>query len=255
MYQGLAAVYDRLMGGALYGRFAAVLDDAVRRTGVRPGRIVDLGCGTGAMFPHLLARAPFVIGIDPSEEMLALAAARAGGDPRVLLLQASAQEFRIPGQADWCAAFCDVFNYLAEPADLAAAFARVKRALRPGGCFLFDVHAPRHMRERIGDDVYCDADEAAASFMRTHWDEERGVLLYEVLLFIRCADGRYERREETHAQRAFSPAALREELARAGFRDVAVGWDFAFPAGSAEADGSAPEVPDGARRLFFLARA
>ena len=98
--------------------------------------IVDLGCGTGLMAPHLRPRARRLVGIDLSAEMLRRAEARGGYD--------SLQQAEIGAWLDAhptafdLAVAADVFCYFGELAPILTA---TRGALRPGGRLLFTVEA------------------------------------------------------------------------------------------------------------------
>lgn len=67
----------------------ALVDWLLESAGVpRPGRIADVGCGTGIATRLLAARGHDVVGVDPNEEMLAQAR-RAGGGARYVRGEAS----------------------------------------------------------------------------------------------------------------------------------------------------------------------
>lgn len=229
MYERFAAVYDRLMGDVPYGRFAALFYQSVAYTGVQPNRLIDLGCGTGAMFEYFLAKARTVLGVDPSVEMLAIAAEKAyAHGQRISLLQGRAADFRAPKPADWCVAVCDVMNYLLSQSELVSSFRAVWRSLAPGGYFLFDLHSPHKLVRVIGDNTYCDVSDATAALMKTTVAADELVVTYELSLFSKEKDGRYTRADERHIQKAFTLAEVIEGLGKAGFGDAHVGVDFAF---------------------------
>ncbi|MEZ5774235.1 MAG: methyltransferase domain-containing protein [Hyphomicrobiaceae bacterium] len=91
----------------------------------RPGeRILDLGCGDGALTERLVAAGASVLGVDVSEAMLAAARGRGldvvAGDARTL-----------PFEAEFDAVFSNaVLHWVTDP-DKAAA--RMRAALKPGG--------------------------------------------------------------------------------------------------------------------------
>lgn len=91
----------------------------------KPGEeVLDLGCGDGVLAAEIHARGATVIGIDASSDMVAAARAR-GIDARLM-----------PGEAiAFDRAFDAVFSNAALHwmRDLAAVFAGVARALKPGG--------------------------------------------------------------------------------------------------------------------------
>lgn len=102
--------------------------------------VVDLACGTGATTEVLLAAVPErarIIAVDGSEAMQAVARQRVV-DERVSWVVARLESFDValdrPGQVD-----AIVCNSAIWQADLAATFAAVRKVLRPGGQFAFNV--------------------------------------------------------------------------------------------------------------------
>jgi SAM-dependent methyltransferase len=102
-----------------------------------PARLLDVGTGEGQI-ARLAARlgVPQVVGIDPTEAQVTLAAERAGGPAYA---RAGADRLPFPDAAfDACLA-CLVFEHV-EAMD--AAIAEVGRVLQPGGRFLFFLNHP-----------------------------------------------------------------------------------------------------------------
>ncbi len=66
-----AEVYDSLFVPALFAPWAPVV---LKMAGVRPGqRVLDVGCGTGALACSAAEAAVAVVGLDPNPDMLAVA--------------------------------------------------------------------------------------------------------------------------------------------------------------------------------------
>jgi SAM-dependent methyltransferase len=113
---------------------------AMDRLELRAGqRVVDLGCGTGGTTLELAARVgPHgeAVGVDIAEEMIARGRERAArlGAANVAFLHADAQVYDL-GEARFDAAYSRFgVMFFTDPV---AAFANLRRALRPGGVLSF----------------------------------------------------------------------------------------------------------------------
>jgi SAM-dependent methyltransferase len=118
----------------------AFADAALARLAARPGeRIVDVGCGSGATTLALAEAVQghgFVLGVDVSRPLLGLAAARAGAIPEYPIRLVEADAGTYPFEP---AAFDALFSRFGVMffADPAAAFANMRRTLKPGGRCVF----------------------------------------------------------------------------------------------------------------------
>ena len=91
--------------------------------------VLDVGCGTGVLFPYYLSRgAAGVTGVDLSPAMIAQAKAKFGSDPRVTLLCGDASTLA-PGKFDTSV----VFNALPHFQSARALIDALSKALVPGG--------------------------------------------------------------------------------------------------------------------------
>jgi SAM-dependent methyltransferase len=121
-----ADAYDRFMG-----RYSVPLSpklaDLARISGGQ--RVLDVGCGPGALTAELVARvgSAAVSAVDPSGPFVAAARAR---NPEVDVRQASAEQLPFPDQAFDAALAQLVVHFMSDPA---AGLAEMRRVTRPGG--------------------------------------------------------------------------------------------------------------------------
>ncbi len=104
--------------------------EAIKRyLGRKPDTVVDLGCGTGLSTYIWQGHCNRIIGIDPNEDMLAIAKARSGGD--VVFIKAVSEQ---TGIEDNCvdAVVCSQSFHWMEPE---ATLKEVNRILKNGGVF------------------------------------------------------------------------------------------------------------------------
>ncbi len=108
------------------GRFVAELGEPVLALlAAEPGeRVLDLGCGDGALTERLAATGCRVVGVDSSPEQVAAARAR-GLDARVM------DAARLDFESEFDAVFSNASLHWVKDAD--AVIAGVRRALKPGG--------------------------------------------------------------------------------------------------------------------------
>ena len=117
---------------------APVADALVAHASVRPGEtVLDVGCGYGATALRLaqtVGPKGRVIGLDVSAPMLALARARSEGVANIEWIEADAATHAFaPASVDLVFSRFGVMFF----GDPAAAFANLRRALRPGGRLVF----------------------------------------------------------------------------------------------------------------------
>jgi len=230
-YDNFAAVYDQFNSANNYEMWLGdVLLPELERHGLRTGRALDVGCGTGRAFEPLLSRGWEVIGCDVSTGMLAEAKRKFGS--RVRLLEADGVDLpqidhskTAPGRGfDLILLLNEVVNYMTEDGDLERAFAGVRRNLHPShGLVVFDTATASWMR-----DVFASgrSEEMSARGWEWHGLSQQAVAgsTYEAQLSGRSIV------PHVHRERHWTPAQVREAVEAAGLRHLAL-------LGQREADG------------------
>lgn len=163
-YQALAPAYDAFTSHSDYELWLSKVLPELERHGLQgPGRLLDVGCGSGSSFLPMLERGWSVTACDISPAMIELA--RAKVDQGVDLLVADMRELPVLGEFDLVWAIDDAVNYLLGDGDLSQALARMGANLAPTGLIVFDVNtlatyrgffAAREVSERGGREVVWD---------------------------------------------------------------------------------------------------
>src|SRR5262249_14134751 len=115
-YQAFASIYDDFSYRNDYEAWFSALLPELQRRGLRTGRLLDVGCGTGRALEPMLRRGWAIQGCDLSAAMLA-EARRKFGDA-VALDTADARALPVYGEFELVWALNDVVNYLTEDGDV-----------------------------------------------------------------------------------------------------------------------------------------
>lgn len=109
----------------------------------RPGRLIDLGCGTGRLMLPFAQRGYWVLGVDLSAEMLKVTGAKAGA-AGVEVHRLQANIVQLEGLADqsfdYAACLFSTLGMVAGNRERGRVLRQVHRLLRPEGKFVLHVH-------------------------------------------------------------------------------------------------------------------
>lgn len=237
-YTEFARVYDTLMDEIPYGDWCAHIRKILESEQIRDGLVLELGCGTGTL-TQLLAHAGFdMIGVDSSMEMLEEAQRKKEEEHLdILYLMQDMREFELYGTVRAVICCCDSINYLTQREDIVKCFRLVNNYLDAGGLFLFDFNTVHKYRDVIGDTVIAENREDCSFIWENYYDEDLRINEYDLTLFIEDQkDGRYRKYVETHYQRGYELAEIRQCLAQAGLAFVAAFDDYTFDEASKDSE-------------------
>ncbi len=204
-----------------------------------PGSVLDLGCGTGRILAPLASDGIAVVGLDASEEMLAICReklesieAEAGlvkGDIRRFELGESFQTILIPGFT---------IQLLIGEEDLDACLLSCARHLSPGGQLVIPTYLPWEMletgkerspSEKRRESEFGESGERFAAWQGWRIDTMEQLLTLENRFRKLDPNGAILVEEEREMTiRWHLPYDMQQRLTRNGFRDVSLYGDFAF---------------------------
>ncbi len=219
-YSEFAGVYDMFMDNIPYREWGEYLIDLLKEYEINDGLLLDLGCGTGTMTEILSEAGYDMIGVDNADEMLNIAISKreqSGHD--ILYLNQDMREFELYGTVRGIVSICDSINYITEEDDLLQVFKLVNNYLDIGGLFIFDLNTEYKYRQ-IGDSTIAENREEGSFIWENNYYEEDMINEYDLTLFIRGEDGRYDRYMENHLQRAYPLDRVKELIEEAGLEFV-----------------------------------
>jgi cyclopropane fatty-acyl-phospholipid synthase-like methyltransferase len=144
-YESWARFYDAMRGDA--AEPAAYVLGLIEEHHPEAQTLLELGCGTGSILAHLAADYR-VTGVDLSEEMLRVAAAKV---PGARFLQADMTTLALGETFDAVVCVADAINHLRPFAKWDAVFARAHAHLDDGGVFVFDMNTQLHLSQLAAD--------------------------------------------------------------------------------------------------------
>lgn len=215
-FYGADLAYIHHLGFSAFARAAApAFATLLERAGIRRGRIVDLGCGSGVLARELTAFGHTVVGIDASREMLAIAREQA---PAAEFVQGDLHAAPL-GDCDAVFAIGESLSYCGarpQAIPLAAILSRIGRAVRPGGLLVFDlvVRGRPLMAYRTWQ-----AGEGWAVLVDVREDRVARTVTRDITTF-RAATHGYRRGAEKHTAAVYSRLEVVRWLHTAGFSSI-----------------------------------
>lgn len=252
-YTGFAAVYDMFMDNVPYDEWAEFIGKTLKEYNIENGIVLELGCGTGAMTRRLAAMGYDMIGVDYSEEMLAIARDKDGEGSGILYLCQDMRKFELYGTVAAAYCVCGTMNYITSEEDLLKVFRLVNNYLDPKGIFIFDLDTPYQYREILGDNTIAENREEGSFIWENSFYEDEMINETSLSLFVRDPADKADKRkneyslfrkyEETHYRRAYPIDKIKELIEKAGME-----WIGALDAGSKGAPSATSE------RVYIIAR-
>lgn len=238
IYDLLAPFYDAINADIDYVKWADFIEDILKKEcRSRPELVLDLGCGTGKMTLELAKRGYDMTGIDYSPEMLDIArsAAEKSGDD-VLWLCQDMREFELYGTVDAAVCCLDCINHLEKISDVKKCFSLVHNYLIPDGIFIFDINGRYKFENVYADNTYAMEEDGGFCVWENYYDEKSKICDFYITLFEECADGRYNRHEETQSEKMYTLAEMKNALEKTGMEFLYAFGDFDFSPGSDECE-------------------
>lgn len=269
-YTDFAKVYDEFMDETPYHEWAVYISQLISRYGIslpydkntvnkskEPSEeelllqernlVVELGCGTGRFTEEMANLGYDMVGVDNSGDMLGIARQKLEEtDFDILYLEQDMTELDLFCTAGTIVSVCDSINYLIEDEQIRKTFTLVNNYLYPGGLFLFDFNTVHKYRDVIGDVTIAENRDNCSFIWENYFDPDTEINEYDLTIFIKTEDeykDLFERSMETHLQRGYTLAKMKEFVEEAGMIFVT-----AIDADTHE------EPTDDSERIYVLAR-
>jgi SAM-dependent methyltransferase len=238
-YDPFARIYNRHWGAA-YRAEAFPIVQQLLLSRLTPGdSVLDVCCGTGQFTEQVRQQGFQVAGIDASGEMIAFARENA---PEVSLTVADARDFTLRRKFAGAYSVFESLNHIPDPEGLALAFRCVRKHLKRGAPFLFDLNREDAF-VLYWNTIDALVEEDSVLVLRMDYDDHTRIGECRMTAFEKGRS--WIRKDFTIRQTCHEHGAVEEALQEAGFHDVT-----RYDARDAGMEGDA-----GYARTFFLATA
>lgn len=223
-YTSFAYVYDEYMDNIPYEEWCKYLIQLLKEQKVPDDALIaDLGCGTGTVTQILDDAGYECIGIDLSEDMLAIASEKMyDADKQIIYTLQDMRDFALPYEVDAMTSIGDSMNYITSKKDLTKVFKCVYEGLAVGGVFVFDLKTIHFFRDVLSDNTYAENRDESAFIWANSFDEATMNNCYDLAVFIQNGSGAFDRYEENHYQHGFHDEEVLEAAEQAGLTVAAV---------------------------------
>lgn len=221
-YTSFAEVYDTFMDNVPYDEWITNIVNKLRAEGINDGLVLDLGCGTGTITEGLAKNGYDMIGVDISEDMLAIAMDKnVKSGFNILYLCQDISEFELYGTVRAIVCCCDTLNYITEKDELLKVFKLVNNYLEPDGVFIFDMNSENKYENILSDNTFAETREDSSFIWENTFDIKSRLNEYAITLFIKNdEDETYNRYEEYHYQKSYSIEEIQVLLKEAGLPEA-----------------------------------
>jgi SAM-dependent methyltransferase len=233
-----ASLYDTFYREKDYDGEVALLRRLFDQYGTAPVRtVLDLGCGTGNHAVRLAAAGYQVVGVDRSQDMLAMAKAkREGHRGRLRFVHGDIQNLTLGETFDAAIMMFAVLSYQVDEADVLSALKTSRRHLGHNGLLVFDVwYGPAVIAQGPEERVRT-VEESGTTLTRIssgQLETKRNVCHVEFGLKRRQTNGNLGETKESHVVRYFFKDEILQFLRDSGFNLLRLA---AFPAFDREPD-------------------
>ena len=222
MHKEFANIYDVFMESVDYENWYMYLRKYIKK----PGRVLDLGCGTGEFLVRFLKDGFGCIGVDISEIMLEISRDKTKEFTDIELHQGDIRKFRTQKPAEYIVCNFDTVNYFDKFSDLEDFLDCSYENLTEDGILIFDVVTEEIFDEMFENGVFLDEKENYLTIWR--YDKEGENYIINIKLFIREKENLFRNYEEVHVKTIFDLEEIANKALETGFDIVDIRNDEEF---------------------------
>jgi SAM-dependent methyltransferase len=217
-YDPFARIYNRHWGADYRLEVAPIVERLVLSRVAVGAAVLDVCCGTGQFTESVRRLGYSVAGVDASEEMIRYARQNA---PGVEFTVADVRDFSLNRRFDAAFSVYESLNHVPDMAGLKLGLECIRRHLKPGGPFLFDLNrAEAYILYWNNTDAIVENDNVCV--LRSEYDDESRAARCDITAFEKPG-GRargWKREDFTVRQTCHNIGAAHDVLLEVGFKQV-----------------------------------
>lgn len=189
----------------------------------KPTLMLDLACGTGNFSTEFARRGIEVIGVDISEDMLAVANEKnVELEQPVLYLCQPAEELELYGTVDGAVCLLDSLNHITDYENFKKAISKTSLFLEPERLFIFDLNTVYKHRSVLGNNNFCERRGAVTLDWSNRFDEGDNSVTIHLDFTLKTGLFKKEYYSEEFKERAYNEDLIETAIKEAGLELVAV---------------------------------
>ena len=195
----------------------------LKKNGVKKGRILDAGCGTGMMSMYLYNNGYSVIGADISKGML-IKARKKSSEAKCNIDWYNCditKDFPFSFSFDAIISSLDVVNHITERKQLESFFLNAYEALNDGGVFIFDINSLKKFTKQYADKKYVYSSHHSVCVWQNSFNPLTELCNMNLEVFIK-ENGKYIKNTDCFYERYYSLSTVKHLIKKAGFRSFCV---------------------------------
>lgn len=228
MYKDFSKLYDQLMNDIDYKKWFNYIEEIFEKYKIEGKTILEMACGTGSLAYYFAEKDYRLTCFDISNEMLSIAQNKLSTFRNVKILNQNMIDFKFKEKYDCILATCDSINYIIEDRELISLFENVYNHLKEGGLFIFDINSQYKLKNIIGNNTFFEDQGHIFYIWDNDFQEKENIANFYLTFFHMDSDGKYERADEHHRERAYSIEEISNFLNLAKFNQIDIYDAFSF---------------------------
>lgn len=227
-YSELAPVYDFVMSHVDYTGWCWYIKKIHKKFKVPEKEILELGGGTGKL-ASLFSRASgwnWVL-TDRSAEMIREARLKKELKETPMLIQ-DCRHPALRRRFGFIVFLYDGINYLLSKQELLFCLREIKKILKNGGLFLFDVTTEANSKKYFQNETFFEEEDHCSYIRESRYNPRRRLQFNHFRIFIKDPSGMYHLQEESHMQHVFRLSDIEDAIVRGGLEIEGVWEGFTF---------------------------